>query len=65
MHEYLSIALIPDYKSEFQMIQELTRWMMKKISGYDDKKIQYCKIFSNPKKHEDQCDETKYPPRCT
>ena len=39
--------------------------MMKMISGYDDRKIQYCKIFSNPKKHEDQCDETKYSTRYT
>jgi hypothetical protein len=45
--------------------QELTKWMMEKISSYDDKKIQYCKIFSNPKKHEDHCDETKYSTRYT
>jgi hypothetical protein len=31
--------------------QELTRWMRKKINGYD-KTIQYCKIFSNPKRRE-------------
>jgi hypothetical protein len=49
--------------------QELTRWMRKQINGYDDKRIQYCKIFSNPKKHEvpflDQIDEIKYPPTYT
>lgn len=91
MQEYLSIALIPDYKSksydtgslsqEFRTDfiqdknrlipndQELTSWMTKKMSGYDDKKIQYCKIFSNPKKHEvpmfDQADKNKYPPTYT
>jgi hypothetical protein len=48
--------------------QELTRWMRKKINGYD-KRIQYCKVFSNPKKHEvpffDQIDEIQYPPTYT
>jgi hypothetical protein len=50
--------------------QELTRWMREKIIGYD-KKIEYCKIFSNPKKHEvpiasvNQNDELKYSPRYT
>jgi hypothetical protein len=69
-------ALLQEFRTNFiqdknRLIpndQELTRWMMKKINGYD-KKIQYCKIFSNPKKHEipflDQIDKIKYPPTYT
>lgn len=52
-------ALLQEFRTNFiqdknRLIpndQELTRWMMKKVNGYD-KKIQYCKIFLNPKKHE-------------
>lgn len=75
MEEYLTIALISDYKpsdplsQEFQtnyiqdknrMIpndQELTRWMQKQINDHYDLndcykdwyRIQFCKIFENPK----------------